>query len=72
MEKSLNEGCPSKKGQDKVYVIILHFPSKNLWTKPHTLLRADLWFSLAFLFFFSLMMKRLERKGGKATLLFVY
>ena len=25
MEKSLNEGRPSEKGQDKVYVVILHF-----------------------------------------------
>ena len=36
MEKSLNEGRLSEKGQDKVYVVILHFPSKKLWTKPPT------------------------------------
>lgn len=64
MEKSLNEGCPSKKGQDKVYVVILQFPSIKLWTKPHTSLQADLWFSPAFLLFL-LMMKRLEKKGRK-------
>ena len=64
MEKSLNEGFPRKKGQDKVYVVILHFPSIKLWTKPHTSLQADLWFSPAFLLFL-LMMKRLEKKGRK-------
>ena len=64
MEKSQNEGCPSKKGQDKVYVVILQFPSIKLWTKPHTSLQADLWFSPAFLLFL-LMMKRLEKKERK-------
>ena len=64
MEKSQNEGCPSKKGQDKVYVVISQFPSIKLWTKPHTSLQADLWFSPAFLLFL-LMMKRLEKKGRK-------
>ena len=64
MEKSVNEGCPSKKGQDKVYVVILQFSSIKLWTKPHTSLQADLWFSPAFLLFL-LMMKRLEKKGRK-------
>ena len=63
MEKSLNEGRPSEKGRDKVYVVILHFPSEKLWTKPHTSLQADLWGSMAFFF---LMIKLLEREGGKA------
>ena len=29
MEKSLNEGRFSGKGQDKLYVVILHFPSEK-------------------------------------------
>ena len=30
MEKSLNEGRFSGKGQDKLDVVILHFPNENL------------------------------------------
>ena len=65
MEVLLNEGRRNEKGQNKVYVVILHLSSKNLWTKPRFSLQANLWFSPAFFFFSWLndVKKRAERRS---------